>query len=163
MKFFKSTTNVKPVFIRWMIMRDLSEVLRIEYEEFQHAWTEEEFFDYLRVRNHIGMVAETNEKVVGYYLYALHSDHLTLKSIAVCHKMQRRGIGRRMIENLQAKLSPERRNRITLKVSERNTDAHLFFKAMGFKAVHVIPDYFTPSADAYVFRCRTADLECFGR
>ncbi len=43
--------------IRWMIRRDMAEVLRIERESFEYHWTEEDFLCCLRQRNCIGMVA----------------------------------------------------------------------------------------------------------
>jgi len=51
--------------IRWMIRRDMAEVLRIERESFEYHWTEEDFLCCLRQRNCIGMVAEADGQVVG--------------------------------------------------------------------------------------------------
>ena len=45
------------VHIRWMIRRDMPEVLQTEQESFEHSWTEEDFLRCLRQRNCIGMVA----------------------------------------------------------------------------------------------------------
>ena len=52
--------------IRWMIRRDMPDVLRAERDSFEFSWTEEDFLKCLRQRNCIGMVAEHNEKVVGF-------------------------------------------------------------------------------------------------
>src|SRR4051812_2604533 len=46
------------VHIRWMIRRDMAEVLEIERSAFEFPWFEEEFIRCLRQRNCIGMVAE---------------------------------------------------------------------------------------------------------
>ena len=54
------------VHIRWMIRRDMPEVLAIEHASFEFPWCEEEFLRVLRQRNCIGMVAEYGERVVGY-------------------------------------------------------------------------------------------------
>src|SRR5687768_6635477 len=54
------------VHIRWMIRRDMPEVLSIETQCFEFPWTEEDFLRCLRQRNCIGMVAEQGEKVVGF-------------------------------------------------------------------------------------------------
>jgi ribosomal-protein-alanine N-acetyltransferase len=58
-----------PVHIRWMIRRDMPEVLHTEQGAFEYAWTEEDFLRCLRQRNCIGMVAEQGEKVVGFMIY----------------------------------------------------------------------------------------------
>ena len=60
------------VHIRWMIRRDMPEVLQTEQESFEFSWTEEDFLRCLRQRNCIGMVAEQGEKVVGFMIYELH-------------------------------------------------------------------------------------------
>ena len=46
------------VHIRWMIRRDMPEVLQIERTSFEYPWSEEDFIRCLRQRNCIGMVAE---------------------------------------------------------------------------------------------------------
>jgi len=45
------------VHIRWMIRRDMQEVLQAEQQCFDQSWTEEDFLRCLRQRNCIGMVA----------------------------------------------------------------------------------------------------------
>jgi len=44
------------VHIRWMIRRDMPEVLDIESGSFEFPWSEEDFIRCLRQRNCIGMV-----------------------------------------------------------------------------------------------------------
>ena len=51
------------VHIRWMIRRDMPEVLDIENRSFEFSWTEEDFIRCLRQRNCIGMVAEHDDRV----------------------------------------------------------------------------------------------------
>jgi len=50
------------VHIRWMIRRDMPEVMRTERASFEYAWTEDDFLRCLRQRNCIGMVAELGER-----------------------------------------------------------------------------------------------------
>src|SRR3954451_20269262 len=56
------------VHIRWMIRRDMPEVLAIEHAGFEYPWCEEECLRVLRQRNCIGMVAEYGERVVGFMI-----------------------------------------------------------------------------------------------
>ena len=80
------------VHIRWMIRRDMPEVLQTEQESFEFAWTEEDFLRCLRQRNCIGMVAEQGEKVVGFMIYELHKAKLHILNFAVhpSYRRQRR-------------------------------------------------------------------------
>ena len=81
------------VHIRWMIRRDMPEVLQTEQESFEYAWTEEDFLRCLRQRNCIGMVAEQGEKVVGFMIYELHKAKLHILNFAVNPAWRRNGVG----------------------------------------------------------------------
>ena len=150
------------VHIRWMIRRDMPEVLHTEQGAFEYAWTEEDFLRCLRQRNCIGMVAEQGEKVVGFMIYELHKSKLHILNFAVSGGYRRLGVGHQMVSKLISKLSSHRRTRITLEVRETNLAAQLFFRAQGFRAVNVLRNYYddTPE-DAYVmqYRYQAAELE----
>src|SRR5436190_14788336 len=104
------------VHIRWMIRRDMAEVLEIERGAFEFPWTEEEFIRCLRQRDCIGMVAELNEQVVGFMIYELHRTRIHILSFAVHSEHRRCRVGSAMIEKLVSKLAYQRRNRIVLEV-----------------------------------------------
>ncbi len=150
------------VHIRWMIRRDMAEVLDIERAAFEFPWFEEEFIRCLRQRNCIGMVAEHAERVVGFMIYELHKSRLHILNFAVASDVRRRGIGRQMIDKLISKLSSQRRTRITLEVRETNLAAQVFFRAAGFRATSVLHDFYDDSPeDAYLmqFCCRPEEAE----
>lgn len=143
------------VHIRWMIRRDMPEVLDIEQGSFEFPWSEEDFVRCLRQRNCIGMVAEHDDRVVGFMIYELHKTRLHILNFAVAPDMQRRGVGRQMADKLVSKLSSQRRTRITLEVRETNLAAQLFFREGGFRAVSVLRDYYDDSTeDAYFMQFR---------
>ena len=78
------------VHIRWMIRRDMPEVLSIEKSSFEFPWSEEDFIRCLRQRNCIGMVAEYDERVVGFMIYELHKDQLHVLNFSVRPDIRRR-------------------------------------------------------------------------
>ena len=143
------------VHIRWMIRRDMPEVLAIEQECFEYPWLEEDFIHSLRQRNCIGMVAEHDDRVVGFMIYELLKTRIHVLNFAVRRGFQRRGAGTQMLGKLAAKLSTQRRTRIVLEVRETNLAAQLFFRASGFRAVSVLRSYYadTPE-DAYLMQYR---------
>lgn len=143
------------VHIRWMIRRDMAEVLEIETRSFEFPWSEQDFIHCLRQRNCIGMVAEHDEQVVGFMVYELHKDQLHVLNFAVHPDFRRRGVGKQMVGKLISKLSHQRRNRILLEVRETNLPAQLFFRTMGFRAVSVLRDFYEDTTeDAYLMRYR---------
>ena len=139
--------------VRWLIRRDIPEVLDIESRCFEFPWSEDDFIRYLRQRNCIGMVATEDDRVVGFMIYELHKSRLHLLNLAVHPDCRRQGVGRVMVDKLLAKLSHERRNRIMLEVRETNLDAQLFFKRMGFRAISILHGYFDDSdEDGYLMQ-----------
>ena len=146
------------VHIRWMIRRDMPEVLQIEQDSFDYSWTEEDFLRCLRQRNCIGMVAEHGEKVVGFMIYELHKNKLHILNFAVCPAFRRAGIGTQMISKLVGKLSSHRRTKITLAVRETNLNAQVFFRAQEFRAMKVLRNYYEDSGeDAYLMQFHIAE------
>ncbi len=143
------------VHIRWMIRRDMPAVLDIESQSFEFPWSEEEFVRCLRQRNCIGMVAECDERVVGFMIYELHKNRLHILNFAVDPAARRSGVGRAMTDKLIGKLSHDRRNRIMLEVRETNLEAQLFFRSLGFRAISVLREFYDDSPeDAYLMQLR---------
>ncbi len=141
------------VHIRWMIRRDMVEVLRIEAASFEFPWTEDDFLRCLQQRNCIGMVAEHEDRILGFMIYELHKTRLHVLNFAVAEQARRRGVGSQMVDKLVSKLSPERRTQILLEVRETNLPAQLFFRESGFRATNVLREFYEDSPeDAYVMR-----------
>lgn len=139
------------IHIRWMIRRDMRDVLGIESSSFEFPWSEEDFVQCLRQRNCIGMVAEHDESVVGFMIYELHKSRLHVINFAVHPAFRRRGVGAQMLNKLAGKLSVQRRSKIVLEVRETNLEAQLFFRDSGFRAVSVLRDFYEDTTeDAYL-------------
>ncbi|HEY2761555.1 MAG TPA: ribosomal protein S18-alanine N-acetyltransferase [Pirellulales bacterium] len=138
-----------------MIRRDMPEVLAIESQCFEFPWGENDFLRCLRQRNCIGMVAEQDDRVIGFMIYELHKSRLHILNFAVDSRYRRSGIGSHMVTKLIGKLSTQRRNRILLEVRETNLAAQLFFRSSGFRAVSVLREFYedTPE-DAYLMQYR---------
>ena len=143
------------VHIRWMIRRDMPEVLAIENRSFEFPWSDEDFIRCLRQRNCIGMVAEYDERVVGFMIYELHKNRLHVLNFAVRPEFRRRGVGTAMMRKLIGKLSEQRRNRILLEIRETNLDAQIFFRECNFRAISVLRDFYEDNPeDAYLMQYR---------
>jgi [ribosomal protein S18]-alanine N-acetyltransferase len=156
----KPTNTQSCVHIRWMIRRDMPAVLNIENDSFEFPWTEEEFIRCLRQRDCIGMVAESNEQVVGFMIYELHRTRIHVLSFAVHPEYRRQTIGSSMVEKLISKLAYQRRNRIVLEVRETNLHAQLFFRSLGFRATGVLRNFYEDSTeDAFLMQFRSAEQQ----
>jgi ribosomal-protein-alanine N-acetyltransferase len=57
------------------------------------------------------------------------------------------------MNRLAGKLTPDRRDRILLEVRERNLPAQLFFRALGYRAISVLKDFYQDTTeDAYLMQ-----------
>jgi ribosomal-protein-alanine N-acetyltransferase len=144
-----------PLHIRWLCHRDLDDVAEIELFAFDDPWCAEEFADFLKSRNRIGMVAEHDERVVGYMLYELLPHGIGLVNLAAAPWLARRKIGSQLLARLAGKLAQQRRTEIFCRVAEANLPAQLFFRACGFRAIGVDRGWFAGrhgEEDAIQFR-----------
>ena len=143
----------RPPGIRWLIRRDMDEVLEIERRSFSIPWTEEEFLVCLR-RNCIGTVYESSQGYIhGFMIYELHKSTLRLLNLAVAPEVRQTGVGRSMVQRLIDKLSQQKRRFVEAEVRETNLKAQLFFSGAGFRAVQVLRRHYDETnEDAYLFR-----------
>lgn len=147
--------------IRWMIRRDMDEVLAIEAGSSPWPWSEEDFLRCLRQRNCIGMIAEPvladarpgdpPPPVVGFMIYELHNARLHVLNLAVHPLWRRRGVGRALTAKLASKLRSHRRVAVVIEVRETNLAAQLFLAGQGYRALQVQRGFYEDSGeDAYV-------------
>ena len=142
-----ATMTETRVHIRWMIRRDMPEVLAINPTNI-----EKDLWELLDRRNVVGMVAEHQEtgNVVGFMIYELCKTFLQVAHFCVKPELNGQGIGKRMVEKLQNKVN-EKRRIVRFNVPEHRVDIQLFLKAQGFFALQTLPGYFQDTKeDAYV-------------
>ncbi len=151
-------TDISPksIHIRWMIRRNMPEVLAIEADSFEFPWSAADFVQCLRQRNCIGMIAEHEDRVVGFMIYELTKSRIQVLNFSTATDFLRKGVGTQMVSKLIGKLSAQRRTRITLEVRETNLPAQLFWRAKGFRVVSTLREYYqwNTNDDAYVFEYR---------
>ena len=141
-----------PLQIRWMIRRDMPEVLDIEQRCFAQCWSEENFLCALRQRNTIGMIAEHQEAVIAFMVYQLKKAELHILNFAVHPQFWRSGVGSEMVAKLVAKLTSQRREKISVCVREGNLPAQQFWRAVHFAAKNILSGYYEDTGeDAYRF------------
>lgn len=130
--------QVQPT-IRWMIRRDLPEVMHIERESFKDPWGEENILLCLDQRNCSGMSVEIDEKsvasgkkVVAFFLYELCADHLRIINLAVHPQYRGQGFGELCMRWLLARIARGGKYRyITALVPESCLEVKSFFEKYG--------------------------------
>ena len=147
-----ATASKAAAHVRWLIRRDMGQMLGISDASFDNGWTEDYFLNAMRQRNVFGQVAECNDRILGYVLYVLHQRSLHILNLAVHPDCRKQGVGRQLLDKLTSKLRPEYRTRVTVDVPESNLGCHLFLRSCGFRAAKVLRGYFDEtSEDGYRF------------
>lgn len=131
--------------IRWMIRRDMAEVLDIDRRSFRSsAWSEKDFLTQLKQSSVIGMVAEVGEgeaaRVVGYMIYELAKRKFTLLRLAVHPEERRNGVGRAMVKKLLDKLAPNGRRQLVATIPDDDIDACAFLHRAGLHFLGTISE-----------------------
>lgn len=149
------------VHVRWMIRRDMSEVLDIENgccdedSYYGDVWTEGDYVRALRQRNCHGHVSEFDEKIIGFMIIELHKKRFDIVRFAVDPEYLHRNVGTQMIERLKKKLVSGRRKEIRILVRESSLLAQKFLRHCDFKAVKILRNYCSTDngfEDAYMMK-----------
>lgn len=138
------------VAIRNLLKEDLKSVLQIEQMSFDDCWTETDFYNAF-ASGAYGKVAHRNGAIVGYTIYERNKRSIELLSVAVHPWYRRFGISRELVRRVKLELD-DRRRHLEATVSERNVDAQLWMRAISFRCIETIHDYFGQYTDGYRFR-----------
>lgn len=112
---------------------------------FHHAWSEEDFTGMLSQGNIFGFIARPVGKpkqCAGFVLARLVAGEAEILTIAVPPAMQRRGIGRDLMEGVLRHLHHERAESLFLEVDENNSAAQALYRRLGFIQVGLRPAYY---------------------
>ena len=70
-------------------------------------------------------------------------------TIDIAGRARKRGLGRRVFEELLARMAQAGAREIRLEVDVRNGDAIRFYERMGFRTARRLPDYYGAGRDGY--------------
>ena len=134
---------------RWWHITD---VLPIEEDLFgAEKWSPAMFWNELAQRHHY-LVALDDDEVVGYAgLSVVDRDESWVQNIAVRRDMQKRGVGRAMLEGLLAEAARRGVHKTLLEVAVDNAPAQRLYATYDFEPVGIRRGYYQPSnTDALV-------------
>lgn len=130
-----------------MILRDMTEadldaVLAIERAVHAHPWTLGNFSDALRSK-YLCKIYETEAReLVGYAVMMLAVDEAELLDIAIAASQQRKGLGRKLLDELLALARRHAMRRMLLEVRASNAPALALYRSMGFSDIGLRRDYY---------------------
>lgn len=136
--------------VRSVMRDDLEAICVIENQRFERPWSKEMFLSHLRKRDCGILTAIQDGITVGYLVFERGEDFVEIKKIAVDYLHSRCNVGRALVKSLTQRMEGTT-SKLTLTVQERNLNAQLFFKHLGYQAVAIIRDSSAEVAeDSYI-------------
>ncbi len=139
------------IIIRTAVYRDLEDIFRIELESFKIPYPKKYLAALLALAGDLFLVAETQEGIVGYAVGILRLNHIGhIVSIAVTKRWRRKGIGTRLIRELERRFKERNMKASRLEVRVSNKPAIKLYEKLGYKVVDRIENYYPDGEDAYL-------------
>lgn len=135
------------VIIRRMRAEDASYVAEIERKSFSEPWPEKEFTKASAADNYIYLVAEHNNKIIGYAGCVFAADEADITNIAVDSYVRRMGIGRRLLLCLVEQAQKAGLANIFLEVRVSNEAARRLYVQTGFEVVGLRKNFYSKPAE----------------
>lgn len=148
--------------IRWMIERDIPELVTMQQSLFSSHQAEEAEGEklrwYLRQRNIIGKIAEQGTTITGFIAYRLHQQRNHVLDCVVDPTLRRRGIGMQLVNEVACVSRKKKLARVTLNTRERNLPGQLFYRDQGFRATRVRRNFYEDTEeDDFWMECQLDD------
>lgn len=132
--------------------------MRIERRSFAVPWEEVTFHALMRRPSARLLVAEADERVLGYAVLWFSADEGELGDLAVHPDVRRRGVGRRLVHACLNEARRRRARSLFLEVRSSNLAARGLYQALGFHVVGLRKSYYrSPVEDAVVMRLDVQD------
>ncbi len=140
--------------IRKCTTKNLNRVIEIERKSFKYPYPPSLFRWYMR--NGLFLVAEENEKIVGYVIGMKkglkekkeeESKGGLIASIAVLPNFRRKGIGTSLMEKMVGEMEE-----VEIQVRKNNRDAIKFYEKLGFIEKSLVENYYQDGEDAIVMK-----------
>lgn len=139
--------------VREMQIDDLGQVMEIENENFSVPWTENGFFTFLIRQDALFLVAEEENKILGYIGILMVPEDGDITNVAVKKSEQGKGIGKLLVSEMIKRSEEFGVRNIFLEVRKSNQTAIHLYEKFGFVTEGVRKNYYEmPKEDAYVMK-----------
>ena len=134
---------------RSMEIEDSQAVQALFGECFSHPWKKEAIEETFTMEGYVSLVAETDQRIVGYIGYRSVLDEADITNVAVSPDLRRKGIGHQLLERLLLTAEEKGISTIYLEVRVSNTAAITLYEHAGFRVCGQRKNYYTePEEDA---------------
>ncbi len=133
--------------IRPMRLSDLKAVVEIEESSFPRPWSLNAFITQLAKDTSLCLVAEVDERVVGYTIATQYVEVWHLLDLAVHEDCRRRYIATELLEQLFERCGREKHRGYTLEVRKSNRGAIKMYESFGFICTGLRKGYYSDNGE----------------
>jgi len=141
---------LKNIMIRPIKFDDLDAVYNLETALFPNPWPKSFFQHDLMSGDSVGLVAEQEGQLIGYAMATLTGDGFHVTNIAIDRQHQRRGLGRELMNQLEALATAKGSRYVFLEVRTNNNAAIRFYEKLGYAILFTRRNYYIDGDDAFV-------------
>jgi ribosomal-protein-alanine N-acetyltransferase len=143
--------------IRPMKLADIKAVLEIEESSFPRPWSINAFISQLAQESSICMVAEEEEKVIGYIIATQYVEVWHLLDLAVHQDFRRRYIATDLLEHMLELCGQEQHRGYTLEVRKSNRGAIKMYESFGFICTGLRKGYYRDNGEDALIMWRDSE------
>lgn len=144
--------------IRQMREQDITQVLDIEQAAFSVPWSAESFLRALAAETNIYLVAEQEQRIVGYCGLWVSYETADLCNLAVAAAYRQQGIAERLLREGLCRAAERAAEEVLLEVRRSNLPAIRLYEKTGFCQIGVRSRYYrNPTEDAILMQLKLAE------
>ncbi len=128
--------------LRKMKESDAHAIAQIEKKTFTDAWSEKSILDTFYQNQAFVVVAEAEEKIVGYCIVYFVLDEGEIARIAVAPNVRRQGVGHLILDEVEKICTGKSITKLLLDVRESNRTARAFYSGYGFSEDGIRKDFY---------------------
>ena len=137
--------------IRKALPEDAAAIYEIENEISRHPWTEDQIREEIEFSQAYTCVAETGGRIAGFATMQNAAEFAHINELGVLSSQRRRGLGRRIMEDLIREAEERGCDTVSLEVRRSNDPALSLYRSFGFRQEGVRRDFYRdPQEDALV-------------
>ena len=139
------------IHIREMTLDDVEQVYRLEESIFSIPWSKTSFENSIKGKDTLFIVAEKEEKIVGYLGMYLFSQEADISNVAVSKEYRRQHIANQLLEYILTQAKARGVKNVTLEVRETNVAAIKLYEKKGFCEAGIRKNYYKePTENALI-------------
>ena len=137
--------------IREMTLDDVEQVHHLEESIFSIPWSKTSFESSIKGKDTLFIVAEKEERIVGYLGMYIFSEEADISNVAVSKEYRRQHIANRLLEYIFVQAKARGVKNVTLEVRETNVAAIKLYESMGFCEAGIRKNYYkNPTENALI-------------